>query len=564
METDAAKIIETNIETKKKFGVFYTPSNVSQILSRWAVRSQTDTVLEPSFGGCGFLEAVRDRFMDLGATSPIKKLCGCDNDPVAFQHLSQKISPHEKNRHFLFGDFLSFWPHDFPWQKFDAVIGNPPYVSLHNMSSDQRQEALKAMRVGGFLLDKKASLWAYFVLHALNFIRVGGRVAWLLPGSFLHAEYAQKLRKIIEDNFYRVLLLSLGERLFLQEGTDESTVILLADGWKKGPAKYAIEFEFLPSIENLGAIVSDWPSAFKTGSQLEERSTYSLLPEDVRVQLKELYRHPEVKRIGDIAKVSIGIVTGANHFFILDKERATRHNIPVKALRPIFTKFQHTAGVQLKINALESLVENGERCLLLDTEGENAKIETVRRYLDSFPEGQKNQIATFKKRQIWHQPDDGRSPDAFLSYMNNFGPRLVLNTAKSTSTNSVHRVYFKQRPPKYRQKLAAISLLTTFSQLSAEIEGRCYGSGVLKHELKEAQNIALLMPQALPLKDTNKIFTEIDKLLRSGKPEHARHLADEFIFGGLADEFDFSTITTMTNTLDKLRRIRRGARRIKR
>ena len=72
------------------------------------------------------------------------------------------------------------------------------------------------------------------------------------------------------------------------------------------------------------------------------------------------------------------------------------------------------------------------------------------------------------------------------------------------------------------------------------------------------------MPQALPLKDTNKIFTEIDKLLRSGKPEHVRHLADEFIFGGLADEFDFSTITTMTNTLDKLRRIRRGARRIKR
>ena len=45
-----------------------------------------------------------------------------------------------------------------------ADVGNPPYVSYQNMTSDQRLAA-KSLDATGFALHSKASLWAYFVVH---------------------------------------------------------------------------------------------------------------------------------------------------------------------------------------------------------------------------------------------------------------------------------------------------------------------------------------------------------------------------------------------------------------
>ncbi len=71
-------------------------------------------------------------------------------------------------------------------------------------------------------------------------------------------------------------------------------------------------------------------------------------------------------------------------------------------------------------------------------------------------------------------------------------------------------------------------MLSTFSQLSAEIEGRTYGAGVLKHEPSEAAKIKILMTEveASKLEDT---FKSIDKLLRTGLHEQARQLSDQFL-----------------------------------
>jgi len=45
------------ISEKKQYGIFYTPKRVTDILCKWAIRSKTDKVLEPSFGGCKFIES---------------------------------------------------------------------------------------------------------------------------------------------------------------------------------------------------------------------------------------------------------------------------------------------------------------------------------------------------------------------------------------------------------------------------------------------------------------------------------------------------------------------------
>ncbi len=176
-------------QKKKRRGVFYTPDKLSVALAGWAIRSPGDRVLEPGFGGCGLLEAAAARLTALGKGGAEKNIFGCDVDQTAFKHLSRAFGEVPAGN-FLKEDFLKLVPDAFPGQRFDAILSNPPYVSHHNMFGVQRRSAFALTEAGGFPGGKRASLWAYFVWHGLQFLRRGGRAAWVLPGSLLNTDYS--------------------------------------------------------------------------------------------------------------------------------------------------------------------------------------------------------------------------------------------------------------------------------------------------------------------------------------------------------------------------------------
>jgi hypothetical protein len=155
----------------------------------------------------------------------------------------------------------------------------------------------------------------------------------------------------------------------------------------------------------------------------------------------------------------------------------------------------------------------------------------ARVYLWSFPEERKFTNCTFGKRAIWHQPDDGRIPDAFFPYVLQQGPSLIINVAKTTCTNSVHRLFFKKNLSLIEMRLAAISMLTSYSQLSAEVEGRTYGVGALKLEPSDAKRIKMILPRRFSMQEVKSTFKQIDDLTRSGKAYEATEVADSFVMG---------------------------------
>ena len=90
-------------------------------------------------------------------------------------------------------------------------------------------------------------------------------------------------------------------------------------------------------------------------------------------------------------------------------------------------------------------------------------------------------------------------------------PRVVLNKAKATSTDTIHRLNCKANPER-----VIANTYTYMTAASAEIEGRSYGGGVLELEPTEAER--LLVPaapgEALPL-------DECDRLIRVGRLDEA-------------------------------------------
>ena len=263
---------------KKKFGIYYTPSEATEILCEWAIRTPEDNILEPSFGACGFLEASRERLIKLNSPQPALQLYGSDVDLNAFtNYLYLKFPNQSLETRFFNKDFLSLSPRDFPISEFDVVLGNPPYVSYHNMIPEQRKSIIKIKNNTELKFNNRASLWAYFVTHSLSFLKIVGRIAWVLPSSFLHSKYSNSVRQIISSNFSRSLAIQVGQRIFNSEGTDEKTVILLAEGWKILPRSPNLRIEFAPSLKDLKEIVQNWQSISKTATKYQSRSAYSLL-----------------------------------------------------------------------------------------------------------------------------------------------------------------------------------------------------------------------------------------------------------------------------------------------
>jgi adenine-specific DNA-methyltransferase len=511
---------------KKRRGVFYTPDSVTDALCQWVVRCKDDVVLEPSFGGCGFIESLRKRFAQLGKEYPTGSVFGCDIDPTAFAHLRNSSIPLATLGHFIKGDFLKMSAGTFGVRGFDAVVGNPPYVSYHNMYEVQRGVALEIGKGGPFELGRGSSLWAYFVVHGLTFLKGGGRAAWVLPGSLLQANYGKELLHRLAPHFERVMVISLSQRLFLSEGTDESTEILLCDGWNCGPAINGVEVRSAPNVDTCQQFISSWRDQSLRGSSLNGRAVLTMLTDDTLTEYHGIARHTEVKKLGDLATILIGIVTGANHFFVMNRTRARQAKIPFVSLSLILSKFRFAPSLILSESDMLIAYKDDQNCLLISRPCLGRAALSVRRYFDAFPKALIDTNATFSKRGVWHEPDDGKIPDAFLPYMNHLGPRLVLNSALVNSTNTIHRVYFDPLTTPIQRKLVTISMLSSFSQLSAEIEGRTYGSGVLKHEPSEAARIKLIVPTTNDKRYVESVFSRIEACLRDGQHREASEHSD--------------------------------------
>lgn len=545
--------VNDQIITRKELGAYYTPSALTSVLSTWAIRSSSDLILEPSFGGCGFLESAVERLSELCCQSPQNQLYGCDVDPQAFLHLSNKLGAiNNIDQRYILSDFLTVLPEHFLSNEFDVVIGNPPYVSHHDLSEQQKISVQSWRNKNNIKISGRASLWAYFVLHAMSFLRRGGRMAWVLPGSFLQSHYGRNLQAALLPNFENVSTIRLGDRLFLSEGTEERTVILLCSGFGQFTDK--LDIQYCDSIADLSQELSR--------DHQNQAPVYQFVHPVVSEELNDDRVYQTVANgdgvisLGQLGRVMIGTVTGANRFFVISQSKATKYNLEASYLKPILSKFGHIPGVQVTQDDADLWRHTDKRCLLFHVPSVIEVSEAATAYMAQFPENKRGSNSTFKRRKDWLAADDGKIPDGFLSYMTHDGPRLVLNNAGLNATNSIHRFYFSGHIQLHTQKLAVISLCTTFSQLSAEIEGRSYGSGVLKIEPSEAKRIKLVLPEDKSEEEINVAFAQIDACFRTGEQNKARKLADEFIFGNGGDA-STQTIKPLMDELSKYRKRRK-------
>jgi hypothetical protein len=492
--------------TTKLLGAYYTADLATEFMARWAIRTSQDRVLEPCFGDGAFLKAVIRMSLERGFDQV--KVFGVEMAEAAFRDAVAGGTILLADA--TMDDFLKTRP--FP---VDVVIGNPPYVRLRHLPASQ---AARAMRIAcealGEPMKSSGSLWMPFVLHAIQFLVVGGRLAFVLPYDMTYVRYARPLWHYFGKRFSSLQVLRIHERLFPDIMQD--VVILCADGF--GGTTNTVRFSaFERKVDfisgNSSADEELALSAIVNGARPFVRA---LLPNDLRELLDDRLEKATYP-IREVCSFNIGYVSAHKTFFHPPQSVIDKFRIPDSSLRPTVTSSRQLSGV----GVLTSSIDRASQEFLFRPLGKPSTAE--QRYIQHGEDLGVDRRYKCRNREPWYKVPDVRVPDLILSV---FGERpiMLLNDGRLVATNSLLCGFMRRGSPE--------SLLeawyTSLAHLYCELHVHSLGGGVFVLVPRETGDIRVPRFQALP----EKYLSDLHSVVRRFGTEKAYSFGDETILKG--------------------------------
>lgn len=189
---------------------------------------------------------------------------------------------------------------DFPFKdiKFDAVIGNPPYV---------RQERIKEQKP---FLEKiyeiyngTADLYAYFYELGIKNLKESGYLGFICSNKFFRAKYGENLREFLLKNTSFKNIVDFNEIKIFEDATVDSAITVF-----KKEINQNNEFKFSTNLD-------EKPNSILQSSL--DKKTFSFL-NNTEISIKsKLEKKGTPLKNWDI-QIYRGILTGLNEAFIID------------------------------------------------------------------------------------------------------------------------------------------------------------------------------------------------------------------------------------------------------
>lgn len=509
----------TKLDADKLRGGYYTSLELAHWLCAWAIRGANEMVLEPSCGDGAFLEAASARFGELGVQGPARanRLRGIEIIPDEADKARMRLKDRLGMRAddvVVNSDFFAWWGHP-ERQEFDVVVGNPPFIRYQSFPEPHRSRAMDIMHGQGLSPNRLTNIWVPFVVAAAAALKEGGRMALVLPAELLQVSYAAQLRSFLTDRFGRVDLIACNELFF--EKAEQEVLLLLADEARPAASASNPCKVNLTESDTVADIIKRAPREVLRGASpktvchdSEKWLKYFLNAEEISF-MRALRAGGSTTELGTYASVNVGVVTGKNQFFVLRESEVEELGLQGYTM-PLIGRSAHLEGAIVDKDVWRTLADENQRVHLLHlapingTKPKGALASYIRLgEAQDVHKGYKCSVRT-----PWYAVPSVYVPDAFVFRQIYDFPRIVLNEAEATATDTIHRMRSHGADP----RAIVANSYSYLTAASAEIEGRSYGGGVLELEPTEAEK--LLMPvtlgNALPVE-------ECDALIRAGQLE---------------------------------------------
>ncbi|MEM7791891.1 MAG: type I restriction-modification system subunit M [Verrucomicrobiota bacterium] len=224
----------------KKAGEFYTPQQISNILSGIVIldsqepkegpRPKLDKVLDFACGSGSLLLNIRTSLIKSGGM--IGKIYGQEKNITTYNLARMNMLLHGvKDAEFeiYHGDTLDNEWDDFreenPAKKptFDAIVANPPF----SLRWDPKEETGKDIRFKNHGVAPKSAADFAFLLHGFHYLKEDGVMAIILPhGVLFRGGVEAKIRKKLLDDGHIDTVIGLPANLFYSTGIPVCILVL--------------------------------------------------------------------------------------------------------------------------------------------------------------------------------------------------------------------------------------------------------------------------------------------------------------------------------------------------
>jgi adenine-specific DNA-methyltransferase len=491
-------------------GGYYTPRPIGDFLTKWAIRTRTAKVLEPSAGDGEIVEPAQHRVGKGGNITAVELF------PAEAAKLKRRAGDRTT---VVQGDVFAWYLRNRPDGAFGAVVGNPPFIRYHSFPEEHRQRAFTLMEEEGLHPSRLTNAWVPFVVLATRALRRGGRIGLVVPAELLQVMYAGELREYLARKYVNLTIITFRRLLF--DGIQQETVLLLGE---RGDSESAgMSFVELDGKDDLQDLRLDKVERVPVDlDHAREKWTQYYLSKKELGLLRQVEKSDAFTTLGAIASVDVGIVTGRNEFFVLSEREASERGVLEWCL-PLVGRSVQLPGVNLTAEEWRGLAGADGKCYLLQLGDADRKL--LSREAASYVrwgeragmhEGYKCRI---RLPRWWNVPSVW-APDAFLLRQIHDGPRIIHNAAGVTCTDTIHRVRMNDGVSSATLAAASMNSLTfAFS----EVRGRSYGGGVLELEPTEAEGLPFpRLEDELPLGaidgwaqqwSTEEVLAEVDRLV---------------------------------------------------
>lgn len=510
------------LSREKLRGGFYTPSNlVSICLNRVVSLLETETpvrVLEPSCGDGAFIRGIAENRL----FGQVREFIGIEIDDREAELSQESLIGSGLPGAIINDDAISVL--NTLETPFDIAVGNPPFLRYQYIS-DRNDGRLKALATSiGVQHMGVSNLWIPIFLASVFRLRERGVFSFVVPSEILTGISAGVVRKWLISNVADLTIDQFPPKSFpnvLQE-------IVVVSGRKQTTS--CPELTFVQ--HTAGSEAREWVHSLDPE---EPNWTRYLLGPDANSAIDYLKTRDIFSPLSHFVRMEVSIVTGANNFFTVTPAEIDRYGLHDFVV-PLVPRTRHIAGIEFTQNDFESIQNENIKSWLLTVPEKNFQRlpSEIRDYLEM---GQRTGIDLRYKTSIrdpWYTVPSVWSGDLLLSKRSHLFPKLVLNSAKVMTTDTIYRGRMLPLFQSLAKGLVA-GFHNSFTLLSAELEGRSFGGGVL--ELVPSEISRVLVPHPELFTDG---FEQLDRTVRRWGDSSLIEQTDFLLLSKLGDDVDLA------------------------
>lgn len=478
-------------------GGFYTPEPIAEFILRWGINENTELdILEPSCGDGIFLKAIKNGEFKYNSVTAIE--------------LDEIEATKAENINLLNTEIINTDFHNYcinTNNKFDLIIGNPPYIRYQYFNREQQAFASEIFNKANLKYSKLTNAWVSFVVGSSLLLKNEGKIGFVLPAEILQVSFAKPLRNFLAHFYNKINIISFEKLVF--PDIQQEVVLLLCE--KNNSNTHLIEHLELKDADCLKDLdITKLESPQKKIDFKSNKWTFYFLDQEEIDFLERLQESKLIPKLNTFAKVEVGITTGSNPFFTVPSSTVEKYNLE-KYAKPLVGRSVQVPSAIFTPKDWNKNKEIEARTHLLvfpKTSELNGSLG-ARKYIK---EGEDQKIHEGYKcsiRDEWQIIPSLRISEALFIRRNNLYPKLIINEANAFTTDTMHRVTVKQN---VNLKAFTASYYNSLSLAFTEICGRSHGGGVLELMPNEVEEILL------PYNEQNEeLLPLIDKMIRSKK-----------------------------------------------